>query len=116
LAEAASPTAGGWYGSRQRNQAPREQIKKESDSWVPLGRRGRGALGHAVGALVKVRGRSGRTTTSAKSEGGAYSKAVGLGVGALAALIMVLLSDWLLFEEEEKKRPPPSLRDRKKEA
>jgi hypothetical protein len=57
--------------------------------------RRRGALEQAIGTLEKVRRRSGRTT-SAKSQGGAYSKAVGLGISALAALIIISLSVWLL--------------------
>jgi hypothetical protein len=54
----------------------------------------RGAVEQAIGALENVRRRFGRTT-SAKSEGGAYGKAVGLGISALVALIIISFSVWL---------------------
>jgi predicted ester cyclase len=61
----------------------------------PTESRRRGAAEQAIGALEKVWRQSGRTT-SAKSEGGAYSKAVGLGISAVVALIIISLSVWLL--------------------
>jgi hypothetical protein len=45
--------------------------------------------------LEYVRRRFGRTT-SAKSKGGAYGKAVGLGISALVVLTVISLSVWLL--------------------
>lgn len=79
----------------------------------PQRTRPRGAVEQAIGALENVRRarrRFGRTT-SAKSQGGAYSKTVGLGIGALVALIMIFLSVWLLrkraIEETAPLTPEP---------
>jgi len=48
-----------------------------------------------VGAVQKVLGQF-RTSRSARSEGGAYRKAVGLGISALVVHLIILLSVWLL--------------------
>jgi hypothetical protein len=60
----------------------------------PKRTRRRGSVAQAIGTLENVRGRFGKTT-SAKSEGGAYGKAVGLGISVLVALIIISLSVWL---------------------
>jgi predicted ester cyclase len=61
----------------------------------PKESRRRGAVEQAIGSLEKIRRRSGKTT-GAKSEGGAHSKAVRLGISALVALLIISLSVWLL--------------------
>ncbi len=53
------------------------------------------ALEQALGTLANVRGRF-STTTSARSEGGASGKAVGMGIVALVVLLIIFLSVWLL--------------------
>ncbi len=65
----------------------------------------RGAVERAIGALENVRRRFGRTT-SAKSQGGAYGKAVGLGISALVALIIISLSVWLLRKRAREESAP----------
>jgi hypothetical protein len=65
----------------------------------------RGGVAQAVGTLENVRGRFGRTT-SAKSEGGAYGKAVGLGISALVALITISLSVRLLRKRAREETAP----------
>jgi hypothetical protein len=61
----------------------------------PKESRRRGAVEQVIGSLGKISRRS-AITTSAKNEGGAYSKAVRLGIGALVALLIISLSVWLL--------------------
>jgi hypothetical protein len=67
--------------------------------------RRRGDVGQAIGTLANVRRIFGRTT-SAKSEGGAYGKAVGLGFSALVALIIISLSVWLLRRRAREETAP----------
>ncbi len=67
--------------------------------------RRRGDVGQAIDALANVRRRFGRTS-SAKSEGGAYGKAVGLGISALVALIIISLSVWLLRKRAREETTP----------
>jgi hypothetical protein len=67
--------------------------------------RRRGDVGQAIDALANVRSRFGRTS-SAKSEGGAYGKAVGLGISALVALIIISLSVWLLRKRAREETAP----------
>jgi hypothetical protein len=71
----------------------------------PKRTRRRGGVAQAVGTLENVRGRFGRTT-SAKSEGGAYGKAVGLGISALVALITISLSVRLLRKRAREETAP----------
>jgi hypothetical protein len=71
----------------------------------PKRTRRRGGVAQAVGTLENVRGRFGRTT-SAKSEGGAYGKAVGLGISALVALIIISLSVRLLRKRAREETAP----------
>lgn len=71
----------------------------------PQRTRPRGVVEQAIGTLDNLRGRFGRTT-SAKSERGAYSKTVGLGVGALAALSLAIISVWLLRKRAREETAP----------
>ena len=74
----------------------------------PRKSRRRGAVEQAIGALAleKVRRRRSGRTTSAKSEGGAYSKVVRLGISALVALIIISLSVWLLRRRAREETTP----------
>jgi hypothetical protein len=71
----------------------------------PKESRRRGAVEQAIGSLEKIRRRSGKTT-GAKSEGGAHSKAVRLGIGALVALLIISLSVWLLRRRAREETTP----------
>ena len=71
----------------------------------PRKSRRRGAVEQANSALEKIRRRSGKTT-SAKNEGGAHSKAVRLGIGALVALLIISLSVWLLRRRAREETTP----------
>jgi hypothetical protein len=73
----------------------------------PKESRHRGAVEQAIGSLEKVRRRRSAKTTSAKSEGGPYSKTVGLlGISALVALIVISLSVWLLRRRAREESTP----------
>jgi hypothetical protein len=74
----------------------------------PKESRRRGAVEQAIGALAleKVRRRRSGRTTSAKSEGGAYSKVVRLGISALVVLILISLSVWLLRRRAREETTP----------
>jgi hypothetical protein len=72
----------------------------------PKRTRRRGGVEQAIGALENVRSRFGRTTTSAKSKGGAYGKDVGLGISVLAALVVISLSVWLLRRRAKEETTP----------
>jgi hypothetical protein len=71
----------------------------------PKRTRRRGGVEQAIDALAIVRRRFGRTT-STKSGGGAYGKAVGLGLSALVALIIISLSVWLLRKRAREETAP----------
>ena len=71
----------------------------------PRKSRRRGAVEQAIGALDRIRRGSARTAR-AKSEGGAYSKAVGLGISALVALIIISLSVWLVRRRAREETTP----------
>lgn len=64
-----------------------------------------GAVERATSVLENVRTRFGKAT-SAKSEGGAYGKAAGLGIGALAILVIISLSVWLLRKRAGEETTP----------
>ena len=72
----------------------------------PKRTRRRGGAEQAIGALENVRRRFGRTTSANKSEGGAYGKAVGLGISALVALAIISLSVWLLRKRAREETTP----------
>ena len=74
----------------------------------PRKSRRRAAVEQAIGALERIRRGSARTAR-AKSEGGAYSKAVGLGISALVALIIISLSVWLLRRRSREEAAPVPL-------